>query len=124
VPRATSAAAFFVESGLATVAAGLPSQPARAIMPAAKNNRSHLDITPCVQVCAVLRMFSDMDPRCSGALQRRPAWAPSTRWKAESTGQVAGSFRALRLAPDFIMAGQAGISNMKSHADEEAQASG
>ena len=41
----------------------------------------------------------------SGALQGRPACAPSTRWKAESTGQVAGSFRALRLAPDFIMAG-------------------
>jgi hypothetical protein len=46
--------AFFVESGLATVAAGLPSQPVTAIMLAAKNNRSHLDITPCVQISAVL----------------------------------------------------------------------
>jgi hypothetical protein len=58
--------AFFVESGLATVAVGVPSQPARAIMLAAKNNRSHLDITQCVQICAVLRMLSDTP--CSGTL--------------------------------------------------------
>ena len=62
VPRATSPAAFFVESGLAAVAVGFPSQPARAIMPAAKNNRRHLDITPCVQICAVLRLLYDTDP--------------------------------------------------------------
>jgi hypothetical protein len=35
-------------------------------MPAVKNNRGHLDITPCVQMCAVLRMLSDTDPRRSG----------------------------------------------------------
>jgi hypothetical protein len=31
-------------------------------MLAAKNNRRHLDITPCVQVCAVLRLLYDTDP--------------------------------------------------------------
>jgi hypothetical protein len=46
--------AFFVESGVTTVAEGLPSQPARAIMLAAKNNRSRLDITQSVQICEVL----------------------------------------------------------------------
>src|SRR5437016_4507963 len=66
VPRVTSAVAFFVESGLATVAAGLASQPARAIMLAAKNNGSHLGITPCVQACAMLRMLSDTDPGAPG----------------------------------------------------------
>src|SRR5262249_15805869 len=116
-----------------TVAVGLASEPARATMLAAKkNNSSHLDITRCVQICAVLRMLSDMDPRCSGTRQRRPAWAPSTHWNAESAGQGAGSPSllldlrglALRLAPDFIMAGSTGVSDMKSHADERARASG
>ena len=40
-----SAVAFFVESALATVAVGLPSQPAKGIMVTAKNSRRHLDIT-------------------------------------------------------------------------------
>src|SRR4029077_18888157 len=31
-----------------------------------KNNSSHLDITPCVQVCAVQRMLTDTDPRAPG----------------------------------------------------------
>jgi hypothetical protein len=75
--------AFFVESGLATVAVGILSQPPSAIMLAAKNNRSHLGIRQSVQTFAVLRMSSDTDPSCSGALRRRPAWAPSTRCKAE-----------------------------------------
>src|SRR5499426_4437051 len=61
VPRATSPVAFFVEAGLATVAVGLASQPARAIIQAVKHNRSHLDITQCVRICAVLRMLSDTD---------------------------------------------------------------
>ena len=28
----------------------------------AKNNRRHLDITQCVQICAVLRLLYDPDP--------------------------------------------------------------
>jgi len=102
VPRAISAVTFFVESGTATVAGGLASQPARAITLAAKNNGSHLDIAPRVQVWAVLRMLSDTDP-CSEALQRRPAWAPNTRCKGNQLVKARGL--ALRLAPDFIMAG-------------------
>jgi len=35
-------------------------------MLAAKNKRRHLDITPCVQICGVLRILSDTDPSCSG----------------------------------------------------------
>jgi hypothetical protein len=85
-------------------------------MLAAKNNGSHLDITPWMQVRAVLRMLSDMDPRCSGAFQRRPAWAPNTHCNANQLINARGL--ALRLAPDFIMAGWAGISNMKSQAKE------
>src|SRR5262245_33914245 len=90
VPRATSPVAFFVESGFATLAVDVPSQPARAML-AAKNNRSHLEIAPCVQICAVLRMLSDMDPRCSGRLQSRPAWAPSTRCKGNQLVKALGA---------------------------------
>jgi hypothetical protein len=46
----------------------------------------------------------------------------SRRWEPVFATDLLGL--ALRLAPDFIMAGEAGISDMKSHADEKARASG
>jgi hypothetical protein len=72
-------------------------------MLAAKNNRSHLDITPCVQRCAVLRMLSDTDPRCSRGVTKATGVGAEYSLQSESTGQARGL--ALPLAPDFIMAG-------------------
>jgi hypothetical protein len=90
-------------------------------MLAAKNNSGHLDITPCVPVFAVLPMLSDTNPRCSGRCKGDRRERRVLAGKRNQTVKALGARGlALRVAPDFIMAGWAGISNTKSYADEEA----
>jgi len=89
-------------------------------MLAAKNNKSHRDITQGVQIRAVLRMLSDTDLRdvrkatgvgAAYSLESGVSW--SRRW--EPVPSTRAGFHHGRVA---------GISDMKSYAEEKARASG